>query len=185
MEYSFFIENKTIFTVFHVLSVIIGMGSAIISDILFTFFGKDKVLDNSERKTLSILSTTVWYSLIVIVLSGFFIYLSDTVKYNASQKFISKMILMIVLLVNGFILHKIVQPHLFEKGFLKFKNKKSLRQLAFSCGAVSISTWFIICILGLIKKIPIHFSQFILGYIIFLVVAIVIALFIEKREFGK
>ena len=50
--------------------VIIGMGSAMVSDILFNIYIKDKKINPVENKTLEILSRTIWISLGLIVLSG-------------------------------------------------------------------------------------------------------------------
>ena len=52
----FFSEYKHISVIVHVLSVIVGMGSALISDILFNNFMKDKKIRIEEDHTLSILS---------------------------------------------------------------------------------------------------------------------------------
>lgn len=179
----FFVENKTLFAVFHVLSVVLGMGSALVSDILFTFFAKDKTLHESERRVLGILSKFVWYALIIIVLSGFAMFFSNPDKYEHSQKFISKMIIMGVLLLNGFVLHKLVQPHLADKGILRFKNKQNLRRVAFAGGAVSLISWTTICVLGVLSSIPWSFKTFVIAYSIFTFCAVCVALFVESKTF--
>ncbi len=181
----FFVENKIVFVVFHVLSVIVGMGSAVVSDILFNFYSEDKTLNDSERKSLELLSSTIWISLIVIIMSGMAIFLSDPEKYISSQKFITKMVIMIVLLLNGLFLSKFVSPHFSDKGLLKFKNKRSIRQWAFVGGAISVTSWIIVCILGVIKSIPFQASEALLIYLVTIIFAILSALFLEKRTFSK
>ncbi len=180
----FFVENKALFLVFHVLSVVMGMGSALTSDLLFNFYSHNKTLNETERKTLRFLSTAVWVSLIVIILSGFAIFFSDPYKYEHSQKFISKMIIMVVLLVNGLFLHKVVSPHFDDRGLLKFKSKRPIRRIAFACGAVSLISWTTVCVLGTLKSIPYTFVQFIIGYLIFTICGMVAAVLIEKRTFN-
>ncbi len=180
----FFVKNKTIFLVFHVLSVVMGMGSALTSDLLFNFYSKNKTLNDTERKTLRFLSTAVWVSLIVIILSGLCIFFSDPYRYEHSQKFISKMIIMVVLLANGLFLHKVVSPHFDDRGLLKFKSKRPIRQIAFACGAVSLISWTTVCVLGTISRISYTFQQFILGYLIFTICGIIFALIIEKKTFN-
>jgi len=88
-------------TVVHVLAVVIGMGAALSADLLFHFFSKDKHFSFVELRTLGILSKTVWYSIIIIIVSGIFLFLSDTEKYLDSSKFLAKMTIMGILLING------------------------------------------------------------------------------------
>ncbi len=181
----FFVENKTFFTVIHVLGAVIGMGSAIISDLLFNFYSKDRNLNDTEKSTLRFLSNVVWIGLVFIIASGIALFLSNPERYMESQKFISKMIIMVILLANGIFLHKIVSPHFDDKGLLKFKNRRGIRQIAFACGAISIISWFIVCILGVISSIPYTFVQFILAYLIFTLCGIFVSLVIEKYTFSK
>lgn len=180
----FFVENKTLFTIVHVLSVIIGMGAAIVSDLLFNFYSADKKLDKKEARTLEFLSSVVWISLLFIIISGFGLFFSDPPKYLVSNKFISKMSIMVVLLANGVFLSKFISPHFSDTGLLKFKKTRTLRQIAFVSGAISISSWFIVCILGLLQTIPFHFSEFLAGYVTFIFAAGIIALIVEKKTFN-
>ena len=180
-----FVDNKTLFIIIHILFVITGMGSALLSDFLFNFYSKDKVLNVTETKSLSLLSRVVWISLIFIICSGIALFFSDPEKYIHSQKFISKMCIVGVLLLNGLFLSEFISPHLTDRGLLKFKNKRTLRQISFICGAISIVSWSIVCILGTLKSIPIHFTQFILYYIIFIFFSALIALFVEKKAFSN
>jgi hypothetical protein len=180
---NFFVENKIILTIIHVLGAVFGMGSAIMSDLLFNFYSRDKSLDNGEKKTLKFLSNAVWISLIFIILSGAGIFLTNPEKYMASNKFISKMVVMVILLINGLFLHKFVSPHFGDRGLLKFENKRPLRQIAFACGAVSLISWFVVCILGILSRINYTFKEFLLGYAIFTICGIIFALIVEKKTF--
>lgn len=181
----FFVQNKTFFLVIHVLSVVLGMGSALVSDILFNFYSQNRNLHISEKRSLKILAKIVWYSLIVIILSGFAIFFSNPDKYEHSQKFLSKMVIMGVLLINGFVLYKLVEPHFDDRGLLKFQNKKYIRQIAFACGAVSLLSWTTICVLGVLKSIPVHMTVFISIYTLVLALCVVIALLVEHKTFLK
>ncbi len=182
---NFFVENKTIFIVLHILSVVIGMGSALISDFFFNFYSRDKNLSKEEIGSLELLSKIVWVSLVFIILSGVALFFSDPQKYMDSNKFISKMFIMVVLLVNGLFLSKFIAPHFTDKGLLKFKNKRSIRQVAFICGSISLISWIVVCVLGVLKSISLHFSQFILYYIFTIIFSGIIALVLEKIIFSK
>lgn len=181
----FFVENKIFFTIAHVLCVVVGMGSAIVSDILFNLYSKDKKLNTTEKSSLETLSSVVWISLVFIILSGLGLFFSDPARYISSDKFITKMCIMLVLLINGVFLSKFISPHFNDRGLLKFKKEKTLRQFAFAGGAVSIVSWFVVCILGIIQSIDIHFGVALLIYTGVIIFAICVALFVENRTFSR
>ena len=63
----FFQYIKTPATVVHVVSVVVGMGAALVSDVFFSFFSADKKLNKTEINVLSLLSKIVSYALVVMV----------------------------------------------------------------------------------------------------------------------
>lgn len=180
----FFQSIKTPATVVHVIGVIFGMGGALVSDVLFSFFSKDKKLNQTEISTLSILSKLVLYSLIFISLSGIIIFLSDTGKYLDSAKFLAKMSILFVLLINGYFLNKYIWPHLLNKNFFILKKERNIRRLAFICGAISVISWLSVCALGIIDSLDASYLFIIFLYMITLIFSIVVSLFVEKKEFN-
>jgi hypothetical protein len=179
----FFQIIKVPATVVHVIAVVFGMGGALVSDILFSFFSKAKKLNTTEISTLSILSNIVFYSLIVIVISGITIFLSDVERYMHSAKFLAKMSILLVLLINGYVLNKAVWPHLLNEGFFVLKKERSIRQLAFACGAVSVVSWLSVCTLGVLNKLNMSYSTIISVYLLILLFGVVVSLRMEKKEF--
>jgi hypothetical protein len=181
----FFSETKSVFIVVHIVSVIVGMGAALISDAFFTLFSRDKVLEVRELKILHILSKIVWTGLALIIISGLGIFLSDPIRYAASAKFLSKMSVVLILAINGYVLHRYIKPHLGLKAFLS-ENKGYLpRKIAFCCGAISLVSWLYACTLALLKNIPWNYAQIMGIYVLILVIAIPCALFIEHRKFSR
>ncbi len=180
----FFVSIKIPVTIFHVLSVILGMGGALISDLLFSFFSKDKKLSKTELSTLAILSSIVFYSLIFIIISGLFIFLSDIAKYLNSAKFLAKMSILAVLLVNGYVLNKSVWSHLFKKDFFISPREKNVRRFAFTCGAVSVISWLSVATLGVSNSLNMSYASIMLIYLTIIFFGILVALFVEKKEFN-
>jgi hypothetical protein len=178
----FFEWSKTPATVVHVFSVVFGMGGALVSDVLFSFFSKDKKMSKGELATLSVLSNLVFYSLFLIIISGTFIMFSDLDKYLNSSKFLAKMSILLVLLLNGYILNRYVWPHLLGKGFFKNKKEKRVRRLAFACGAVSVVSWLSVCMLGVLDSLKFNYPFIISCYLIIISFGIICALFVEKKE---
>ncbi len=184
MEFvEFFESTKVPATVLHVISVIFGMGSALVSDILFTFFSKDKKLNKTEINTLSILSNVVLISLFFIILSGLSIFLSDIDKYLSSAKFLSKMTIMIVLLINGYVLNKFVWSHLLKRDFFISKSARPMRKLAFIAGAISVISWLSVCILGIVKNLNLLYFEIITLYFLIILISSIISYIIESKEF--
>jgi len=177
-------EIKAPTTIVHVVAVIFGMGSALVSDVLFSFFSKDKKLNKTEIYTLTILRNIISYSLVFIIFSGIIIFLSDIAKYTNSAKFLAKMSIMVVLLLNGHVLNKYIWPHLLNKNFFTLKKERNIRRLAFACGAVSVISWLLVCTLGILDSLDMSYSLIILNYILILTAGIIISLIVERKEFN-
>ncbi len=182
---SFLNYIKMPLTVVHVITVVVGMGSALVSDILFNFYAKDKKLDNTEKKTLEILSKVVWWSLLLIIISGIIIFFTNTGKYMGSDKFLAKMTILAVLLLNGTMLNFRVWPHVLGKGFFTSKKEITTRRLAFFGGAVSVVSWISVCALGVFDTSPTSYGNLMALYILIVSIAGFIALFMEIRMFEK
>ena len=171
-------------TVVHVVSVVLGMGSALVSDLLFTFFSKDKKLNKTELKTLEILAQAVLYSLVAIIVSGGFIFLSDIEKYSTSAKFLSKMTIVGILLLNGILLNKFAWSHLLDKNFFTSKKASLARKLAFAFGAVSVISWISACVLGILDSLDMSYAGIMSIYLGITAFSVVVSLLVEKKEFN-
>lgn len=178
----FFQEIKIPATVVHVMGVVFGMGGALTSDVLFSFFSKDKKLNKTEISTLSILAKLVLWSLIIISVSGIAIFLSDVEKYLQSHKFLAKMSILVVLLLNGYILNRYVWPHLLHNKFFKAKKERNVRKLAFACGAVSVISWVSVCALGVLDNLSTSYKLITSIYLLVTLLGIGVSLVIEKKE---
>lgn len=164
----FFKEYKTISVIVHVLSVVVGMGSALVSDILFNLYIKDKKIQKHENKTLSKLSAIVWISLVFIVLSGLALFLSDPIKYSQSVKFLVKMTVVGVIIVNGYAFWRLIHPALRKLNFTDINMHHKyvkIRKASFAMGAVSLASWLLAFILGMLGHIPLTYLEAIAGYI--------------------
>ena len=178
----FFESVRVPATVAHVLAVVFGMGGALMCDLLFTFFSRDKKLDKTEINTLTILRSVVAYGLLTIIISGAFVFLSDTEKYMASAKFLAKMSILAVLILNGYLLNKYIWPHILDRAFFTLKKERNIRRLAFASGAVSVTSWLAVCALGTLKKVTMPYSEIMLIYLGVVTIALLCALYLERRE---
>jgi hypothetical protein len=124
----------------------------------------------------------VLYSLVIIIASGFLLFLSDVDKYINSAKFLAKMSIVLVLLINGYVLNKYVWPHLLGKGFFVLKREQNTRRLAFVCGAISVTSWLVVCGLGVLDRLPMSYSLIMSLYLVGIFFGSMVALAIEKKE---
>ncbi len=157
MSLDFFAEYQRLFLTFHILSVVIGMGGATITDILFFSFLKDFKISKKEADVVSILSNVITAAMLLLYVTGICIYLSDIPKYSVSPAFFSKTVIVAALTVNGILLHAYVAPRMIHISFLKkeFGAKHvihRLRGVAFAMGAVSFSSWYFVFFLSMLKR---------------------------------
>ena len=180
----FFSEYKIISVIVHVLSVVVGMGAAFVSDILFNIYIKDKRIQPNEDRTLGTLSGIVWVSLIFIVLSGFALFLSDPIGYSQSHKFLVKMTIVGVIIVNGYLFWKVIHPALKKIDFIDTNMSHKyvkLRKVAFALGAVSLFSWLSAFVLGMLSNVSIYYSEAIIGYAAICFGAILASQVVEHR----
>lgn len=183
----FLFMNKEYITILHVLSVVIGMGGAIITDFLFVYFALNKKLSFLEMKIIKILSKVVLYSLILIIITGVFIFISNPEKYLASAKFLTKMTIVSVLASNGVLLHALVFKHLKDEGYLTKLKSRNLRRFAFAFGSISIVSWLCAMSLGVLDRISITYMVAVCIYFVIISFSIVISQLVfriyENRKF--
>jgi len=178
----FFAEYKHITVIVHVFSVVVGMGGALISDVLFNTYITDKKINPTENRTLVTLSKIIWVSLGFIILSGFCMFLSDPLKYAHSAKFLTKMTIVATLTVNGLLFWKITHKALTKINFTDSNNHHKyvrIRKLSFAFGAVSVVSWVSAFILGSFKSIPLPLAQALMVYSALLVVSIIFSQILE------
>lgn len=180
----FFQYIKIPVTVAHVISVVFAMGSALASDILFSLFSKDKKLNATQISTLTILRSIVFYGLILIILSGAALFLSSMEEYLHSAKFLAKMSILAVLLINGYILNKYIWSHLLKEDFFTSPQERNVRRVAFACGAISVISWLSVCTLGVLDGLSMSYGMIISIYLLVLLFGIVVSFFVEKKEFN-
>lgn len=180
MENSFieFFENsRRLFLTLHVFSVVLGMGAALVSDYLFSQFASDFKINKTEHRTFKKLSLLVWFAFYAIVFSGVGVFFSDVVKYSNSSKFLAKMTIVFIVIINGYLMRRLLEPVLHKLNFKDdFKiHKLSLRKRAFILGAISASSWLSAFLLAMLKILPYTYGQIMRMYLVVVLFAIVVS----------
>lgn len=165
----FLVQSKAIIIILHALAAAIAIGATVATDTLFFSFIKDFSISKKERQIFDSLSKILWWSLVALIVTGIFIFLTDVDRYMASTKFITKMILVVVVALNGALLNWFITPHMNKLRFdtdTDEKNNLSLvRRISFASGGISITTWLVIFILGSIPHIPFSVGEAMLLYL--------------------
>lgn len=187
-EFGFFsllAEHHDLIAIFHIFGVALGLGGATITDIFFFKFLKDFRISEWEADVMRTLSQTIWFALAILVLTGLGLYLPEAEELNQSAKFLAKMIVVAVIIVNGAFLNLLVAPKLVKISFGEKHEHQSgelhhERKIAFALGAVSIVSWYSAFILGIARKVPLDFWSLILIYILLISGAIVASQVMER-----
>lgn len=156
MSPDFFVEYQQFFLAFHVLGAVLGMGGATMADLLFFNFLKDFRITKKEAEILGLLSNVILSAMFLLFVTGLALYLSDVPRFSTSPTFFGKMAIVAVLIINGVLMHTYVAPVMIHISFRKKDFKPGhamhkLRAIAFAMGSISISSWYIVFFLAMLK----------------------------------
>jgi hypothetical protein len=165
----------------HILGIALGLGGATVADVLFFKFLRDLKLSPFETKTLHTVSLVIWVGIALLIMSGTGLFLSDTEKYLHSAKFLTKMIVVAVVISNGIFMNVVLTPHLkhmrFGKDHVHKKGElRHDRKLAFVSGALSMSSWYFAFAMGVIQKTSLGFGTLLGIYLLLVGCAVSVAL---------
>ncbi len=149
---------RRIILIAHVFAVSLGMGGALITDLLFFKFLKDYQISESENTILETLTSAIWVALLVLLVSGVGIYLPKIAQYNDTPKFLAKMSVIVIITINGFLLSKIVTPKLtslrFDVPQMLDPKLNRIRAISFALGAISLTSWLTSFVFAMLKNLP-------------------------------
>jgi len=177
--------QRSFIVITHLLGMALGLGAATMADIFFFRFLKDYRISEHEAETLNITSQIIWFSLAIAVASGIALFLPNADRLLESSKFLVKMIVAAVIIVNGGFLNLVVAPHLVNITFHR-KHKHyvgelhRIRRIAFALGPISIVSWYTAFILGALRSVPLSFSVLLGIYLGIVAVAITIGQICER-----
>lgn len=169
----------------HLIGFAIGVGGATVADVFFLKFLKDFRISKTEADFMKTLSRILWTGVVILTVTGLGLFLLDPARLLASAKFISKMIVVLVLFLNGVFLHYFVTPSLhkiaFHKDHPKAKSLKRIRQQAFISGGISIVSWYYAFFLAVSRFKNVTLAGYLAVYIALLVTAFAGAILMDYR----
>ncbi|MBX9765276.1 hypothetical protein K2X83_01400 [Patescibacteria group bacterium] len=180
MDFSF-IEPRTIYLIGHLLGIAFGAGGAFISDLLFLKAVRDNKITKTEMGFIELGGYCVTVGLIVLIISGAFLFSLDPERYLASSKFLTKMTVVTVLIANGFLLHAVHIPRMKKRLNEPLSSVRSGRwKLALiASGVLSAVSWVSAIVLGAFKSIPYEYEVLLGVYVAVVVVGVGVAYMIR------
>lgn len=174
---------KVYFLTAHILGTALGLGGATIADILFLRFLRDYRLSSKECDILNTMKAIILGALGLIIASGIGLYLTDMTRYSASGPFLTKMLIVGVITINGIGLHLIVAPHLLRLDLKRHQARyRSWRRIAFALGGISVCSWYSAFFIAMLKSVlPQSFALLFGGYFAVLITTLVISQLMERR----
>lgn len=180
------VSLREILTIGHLLSIVLGMGSAFVTDFIFLNSVTDSKLSSTEIKTVKLTSRLVWLGLTLTVIFGLSLFSMDPAGYLASDKFLTKMTIVGIIILNGAIFHFLHIPrmvrHTGEHLPSSDEFSRNSRWLMVS-GAISSVSWICAFIFASMRNVELEYSQMIGAYILVLIVAMTVALLLQSRIF--
>lgn len=181
------VEYKMVIVIIHALAAAVGVGATTVTDVLFFKFLKDFKISQTEKSVMDTMSHIIWVALGVLIITGIGLYLPRTLELAESSKFLVKTVAVAVITLNGFVLNFIVSPRLtsivFNGDEKKILTPRQLfyKKIAFVTGAISISSWYIVFILGSLRAIPLTFKTGLALYVGIVLFAIVMGQVYRKK----
>lgn len=183
----FLVEYRSGILMLHVLAMALGLGAATLTDIFFFKFLKDSRISQEEAKMLSTLSENIWLALGLAIMTGVALFMPSAALYAETPKFLAKVLVVGVIILNGAFLNLYIAPKLVKISFAEPHHHKEgelgrARRIAFALGPISVVSWYIAFILGSLSVTTnLSFWTFLKIYLLLLVVAVTIGQFVENR----
>ena len=179
-------DHYNFIALIHLLAAAVGLGGATIADVLFFDFLRDLKISEKEKGVLHVLSQIIWFALGLIILSGLGLYLPQSLLLNSSPKFLAKVAIALVIVINGAFLNLLISPKLVRISFREKHEHQSgelirLRKLAFALGAISLISWYAAFILGFMRNLDLGFGAIIGLYGGLVLAGIIISQIIERN----
>ena len=143
----------TVLKIVHLAGLIMGLGGAILADTTIFTRGVIRPVSNYTVHQAEFLSRLVTFGLVILWLSGAALIWTNTIanpEYLTNQKLWAKVFIVVMLTVNGVLVHKLVLPSLRKSVGTRLFDGISRTRLAGMTflGSVSLVSWTLPFVLG-------------------------------------
>jgi hypothetical protein len=183
------IETREYNLTIHSLGLVLGLGGTFVVDIMFTHFLRNYYISARESVIMHLISQMIILGLILLILSGFALLLPDYKTFLESPRFLMKMTVVIIIIINGAALNVYVTPKM-KKISLKEEDRgrhETLKKISFALGGLSIASWLSAFVLAKLKELfEMPYFYLLIGYLALLTIATVgsqvAKIYYEKKE---
>ncbi|MEX0649459.1 MAG: hypothetical protein WD200_00480 [Candidatus Andersenbacteria bacterium] len=178
------IDTHTLFFIGHLFGIAMGAGGAFMSDLMFFSSIRDRIISRTELHFMRIGSMMVWAGIVVLVITGTGLFLADPDVFLASSKFLTKITIVAVIIINGFVFHIWHIPRLHRHADMHFPSSDEFmrrRPWLLGSGVVSMVSWMFAIILGALRSIPYSYTTAMMFYIVVVILGVSTAYIIRNR----
>lgn len=176
-------ELQNLIIILHIFGIAIGMGGAFASDIIFLSSVRDKKINLTEFRFIKIGGNMVWTGILILLISGVILFSFDPIRLINSPKFQAKITVITIIIVNGIIFHSVHIPRIKRHRGEHLPSSDEFmrnRSILTASGALSMTSWITVLILGAWKEFPFGFFQTITLYLTITLCAVSIS-FLTKH----
>lgn len=169
------IDTKTLYTIGHLIGVALGAGGAFVSDAMFIKSARDKRFSRTEIGFLKLGSTLVWIGVAVLIGSGAALFSLDPAGYMASSKFLTKITIVGIIILNGLVFHFWHLPLIDRHKDIHFATSDEFvrkRVWVLMSGGISGFSWTVAIVLGALRGLPYSYGTLMLIYLVGLAFAV-------------
>lgn len=179
-------DIQSVYVIFHLLGFALGAGGAFVTDAIFFTSIRDRVITGTEIRFIELGGSIVWVGILISFISGLLMFLGDPTGYLASPKFQIKMTVFLIIVLNGFIIHRVHAP-MFGRAVGKQLHthpefKKRIPVLLLS-GVVSTVSWLAALTLGSLRSIEYTYAEGLLLYVFIIMAGVIGAFLIHPKAF--
>ncbi|MBI3250374.1 MAG: hypothetical protein HYZ61_00765 [Candidatus Andersenbacteria bacterium] len=170
--------------IFHLVGVILGAGGAVLSDAMFFSSIRDRKLTKTELRFMRMGSHFVWAGLAILVTTGTIIFSSNPEFYMASTKFLAKVTIVSLIILNGIFIHIWHIPRFRRHAGHHLPSSDEFmraRPYLMVSGALSTTSWIWAFVLGSLSSLPFSYSLIMTAYGANLIFAGVVALLLMNH----
>jgi uncharacterized membrane protein len=175
----------------HLIGLAFGLGGAGVADFFFFHALRqgDMITPNTVKRMRAI-SSLVWVGIALLGVSGAGLFFIDPSKYMSSPGFLAKMVVVLIVIINGLFLNFYTTARLTTFNFSSIYTKRDsawrVRKLSFVFGAISAVSWYSALLIAQFKDIVLlPFWAYIGLYIVATGFAIGGSLFLEMLLYTR
>lgn len=179
-----FLTDKTLYLIVHIFGAILGAGGAFMSDAIFFKSIKDRVIGKTEFGFMKLGGKLIWTGVVLLVVSGVLLFNTDPEYYRESSKFLVKVTIVGIIILNGAILHLLHLPFIgryIGQRFAKSESFVRRSPVIMANGAISIVSWASTVVLGMISMIPYGYYEILSSYMVVIFVAVLVSVVARNK----